>query len=176
MKKFLIAFLTIFVAIIAVSVVIVLSKEKFFTSPKNQSYLTDALLYRIDGTKIKQITLSDSNIASTIGGLMLELLQAADDTFKLMLTPKRLKQIREKDHVEVIFKMEKDVDLSKIAKGHVPVKRILIGFEGKFSWVENGRCVIFYGDPEIRAYNFAVVTKPSISKVQFIELLKNIKK
>lgn len=169
-----ITFLIIF--IIAASAIVVLGKGKFYATPENQDYLTDMLLYRIDGGKIKQVKLSDSGAASNVGNLMLELLRSADDTFKLMVTPKMLEKIREKDHVEVIFETEKDVDLSKIARGQVSVKRILIGFEGELSWTENSRCVIFYGDPEIRSYNFAVVTNPGISKLQFMELLKNIDK
>lgn len=172
MKKFLIAFLIIF--IIASSVVFVWGKGKFYSPQKSQNYLTDTLLYRINGGKIKQVSLSDSDIASDIGNSMLELLRSADSTFRLMVTPDMLKQIRKKDHVEIIFKTEKDIDLSKIAKGHVAVKRILIGLEGKLSWTENGRCVIFYGDPEIRAYNFAVVTNPSISKAHFVKLIRNL--
>ena len=172
MKKFLIAFLIIFI-IIASSAVFVWGKGKFYLSPKSQNYLTDTLCYRFNGGKIKQVSLSDSDNASDIGNSVLELLGLADSTFRLMVTPDMLKQIRKQDHVEIIFKTEKDVNLSKIAKGHVAVKRILIGLEGKLSWTENGRCVIFYGDPEIRAYNFAVVTNPNISKAQFVELLGN---
>ena len=172
MKNFLIAFLIIFVI---TGAIIAFGKARFYDSKKFHDYLTDTLLYRIDGGNVKQINLLDSGIASDIVNSMLELLRSADDSFKLMVTPDLLNKIRKKDHVEVIFKTEKDINLSKIAKGHVSVKRILIGLEGKFSWVENGRCVIFFGDPEILSYNFAVVTKPSISKTQFVKWIRNLR-
>lgn len=172
MKKFLITFLIIF---LITFLIIAFGKARFCDSKKSHDYLTNTLLYRIEGGNVKQISLLDSGIASDIANSMLELLRSADDSFKLMVTPDLLNEIRKKDHVEVIFKTEKDVNLSKIAKGNVPVKRILIGLEGKFSWVENGRCVIFFGDPEILSYNFAVVTKPSISKTQFVKWIRNLR-